>query len=142
MKRLCGILIVLIAVFALISCGGGGGGGGGSSSAPAASNSLIGTWVADDGTETMEWTFDNTNLTIKDYINSTLDSHAIVPYTVSGNVFSFNVHDGTVVYGGSSTGINRVVSFEYSVSGNNLTVTNCKYDGVLHSADTVIFTRR
>lgn len=142
MKRLCGILIVLIAVFALISCGGGGGGGGGGGSAPATSNSLIGTWIADDGTETMEWTFDNTNLTIKDYINSTLDSHAIVPYTVSGNVFSFNVHDGTVVYGGSSTGINRVVSFEYSVSGNNLTVTNCKYDGVLHSADTVIFTRR
>lgn len=140
MKSIRTLFGILLVTLVLVSCGGGGGGGGGS--APATSNSLIGTWIADDGTETMEWTFDNTNLTIKDYINSTLDSHAIVPYTVSGNVFSFNVHDGTVVYGGSSTGINRVVSFEYSVSGNNLTVTNCKYDGVLHSSDTVIFTRR
>lgn len=139
MKRLCGILIVLIAVFALISCGGGGGGGGGGGSAPATSNSLTGCWwvytetTSNGDIAKYEINFDNSRLTSILYVNAEKLAELYVPYTLTGNTISLSTNDVVVVYAknGYSRGNVNSWTFDYSVSGNSLTMSNGKADGVL-----------
>lgn len=152
MKSIRTLFGILLVTLVLVSCGGGGGGG--SSSAPAASNSLIGTWYGPDsagwfsssGNYFLEFTFDGTNLAIKNYASdgTTLLGQGTVPYRDSGSSFSFNTAElvFTDTESGTNTGITRVVSYDYSINGNNLTVSNCKYDGVLQSSASVVMTRR
>ena len=154
MKSIRTLFGILLVTLVLVSCGGGGGGGGGGGSAPATSNSLIGTWYGPDsagwfsssGNYFLEFSFDGTNLAIKNYASdgTTLLGQGTVPYRDSGSSFSFNTAEivFTDTESGTNTGITRVVSYDYSINGNNLTVSNCKYDGVLQSSASVVMTRR
>ena len=156
MKNIKTLLGLLLVALILVSCGGGGGGGGGGgASAPAASNSLIGTWYGRDsagwfsssGNYYLEFTFDGTNLSVKSFANNGTtvpEDTATVPYTDSGSSFSFNTAEMvfTTSVSGTVTGATHIVSYDYSISGNNLTVSNCKYDGVLRSPASVVMTRR
>ena len=140
----------------MVSCGGGGGGGGGGgASVPAASNSLTGCWWV--YTETMsngdvskeELNFDNSKMTLVLYINAEKQLECYVTYTLSGNTISYSPDDFVISYiksGSSMRTRSGVASFDYSVSGNSLTVSNGKLNGVsdntILGGTTIVLTRK
>ena len=127
-----------MACVMIFACGGGGGGGGGGGSAPASSNSLTGCWwvwtetAANGDVVKSEFNFDNSNIRAVAYINDVLQVDGYCPYTLSGNTLTYNPSEFVLTYSVSGARIHTATtaSFDYSINGNKLTLSNGKENGV------------